>query len=592
MYGSPLNIDLTLKEPRCPLQIIPGGGGNRLLSVGNRLLSVVVVAAVLFGGLSAAEAHDSTTETYEVEVPVYEWVTEPVMSTREVPEFDHVPTEVQVERTREVPVYNFVPTEVQVQRTREVPVYNEFTSPVRIAPFRERVTFQPPCEWATVYGHRVYYCPPPRTRWQVVYNYGTTTRYVLVGTRTETYTATETQMVWTQTGTRTETYTATETQMVWTQTGTRTEIYDTGATRLVKRDTGRTTTVNRTHEVHEGCPDGYYELDSPDTQAWHTSGGGITFERSLFSGGELVSWIGPLNGHPDCYAPDQSGVGWGDVIAGGSKIIIGTTEYAVTAGKVVIDGVTFVVKSKRIVINNAAGIVGTALETTLAQAIQQHLSTFTKAALKDLCTNPLTAATTAALVAVALGAAPITLGTSAVAAGVIAALTTFACIQLKDWYDPPPVEPGPVSGLLLVASDSLIQVSWNAPAKTDTRGFGYDISWKLASEAWTATSSKVRKVSGSTTSYRISGLVNGKTYTVQVTARNDGGESAAVNGTATPSTTSTTTPTTTTTTTTTEKVDLRKYAPLYFSEESKVREDCVNTEYIQGWNLWRAYCPK
>ncbi len=135
-----------------------------------------------------------------------------------------------------------------------------------------------------------------------------------------------------------------------------------------------------------------------------------------------------------------------------------------------------------------------------------------------------------------------------VAAGVIAALTTLACIQLRDWYDPPPVEPGPVSGLSLAVSDSVIEVSWNAPAETDTRGFGYDINWKLASEAWGGASSEVRKIPGSTTSYRISGLVNGEAYSVQVTARNDGGESAAVTGTATPtSTTSTTTPTTTAT---------------------------------------------
>ncbi|MYG55094.1 MAG: hypothetical protein F4163_05610 [Acidimicrobiaceae bacterium] len=191
--------------------------------------------------MSAAGAHDSTTETYEVEVPVYEWVTEsvmanrevpvfedvptqvevqrtrevdvfdfvprqvPVLRTREVPVYDHVPTQVEVQRTREVPVFDFVPRQVPVQRTRVVPVYNEVTETVRVAPFQQRVTIQPPCEWVTVYGHRVYYCPPPRTTWQAVYNYTTQTRYVLVGTRTETYTTTVTQMEWTQTGTRTET---------------------------------------------------------------------------------------------------------------------------------------------------------------------------------------------------------------------------------------------------------------------------------------------------------------------------------------------------------------------------------------------------
>ncbi len=50
--------------------------------------------------------------------------------------------------------------------------------------------------------------------------------------------------------------------------------------------------------------------------------------------------------------------------------------------------------------------------------------------------------------------------------------------------------------------------------------------------------------------------------------------------------------TTTTATTTTTTLDPKKYAPQYFSEESKVREDCVNAEYVSDWGLWRAYCPK
>ena len=659
---------------------------GRLLKVRSSLVIVVVALCASVLAPVTVSAHDSTTETYEVEVPVYEWVTEPIMATREVPVYDWVatefevertrevpvydwvptevevertrqvpvydwvPTEVEVERTREVPVYDWVPTLVEVQRTRVVPVYNEATYTVRVAPFRERVTFQPPCEWTTVYGQRVYYCPPPRTRWQDVYNYQTATRYVLVGTRTETYTSTETQLVWTQTGTRTETYTSTEirnvrtqtgtrthtytsteTQLVLTQTGTstetytateirnvrtqtgtRTHTYDTGATRIVKRATGRTETETRTRPVHGGCPDGYYELDSPDTQAWHTSGGGITFERSLLFGGEVVTWLGPLAGHPDCYAPDQSGIGWGDIIAGTTEIIVGGVEYVVSGGEVVIDGVTYVVEAGRIVINNAAGIVGTAFETALAQAIQQHLSTFTKAALRDLCTNALTAGTTAALITVALGAAPITFGTTVVAAGVIAALTTLACIQLRDWYDPPPVEPGPVSGLSLAVSDGVIEVSWNAPAETDTRGFGYDINWKRASEAWGGASSEVRKIPGSTTSYRISGLVNDEAYTVQVTARNDGGESAALTGTATPTSTTsttTTTPTTVPPTTTTTAVspsslpvvtvvpdyDRANYRLRYFQFIEAVPSSCtpwVDWQVQTSLTLVVALCPR
>ncbi len=540
-------------------------------------------------------------------MPVYEWVTESIMDTREVPVYGLVQERVEVEKTRQVPVYKFVPEHVQVWRTREVPVHRVVTSKVRVAPFRERVRFQSPCESTTVRGYRVRYCPSPRTRWQDVYNYQIRTQTVLVGTRTERYTVTGIQMVYKQTGTRTETF-------------------DTGRKKLVYKDTGRTKTVTqtKTRKVHKGCPGGYYELNNPAMRAWFLEGVVVFDEPSEHhdvSAVRDVVWVGPLAGHPKCYQATAKkagpsivsrvltvidGVthivedgavvttkivvgGTEHVISGGravignvtyivragrvvaTNIVVAGKNYAITAGRVVIDGVTFVVEQGRIVINNAADIVGTAVESALAKAIKEHLSTFTKAALKDYCLDPLTSAATGALVAGAVFSAGATFGTSAVAGAVVGGLTTSTCDDLRDWYDPAPAPPGPVSDMSLVAGDGLIRVTWLAPPETDTRGFGYDIHWKLASRSWGGVSSRQARLSASATAYTIRGLVNDRAYTVQVTARNDGGISAAVTGTATPAaatsatTRRTATPTVTTTrkattTTTTTTTELPSFA--------------------------------
>ena len=602
---------------------------GRLLKVRSSLVIVVVALCASVLAPVTVSAHDSTTETYEVEVPVYEWVTEPIMATREVPVYDWVATEFEVERTREVPVYAWVPTEVEVERTRQVPVYdwvatefevertrevpvyawvptlvevqrtrvvpvyNEATYTVRVAPFRERVTFQPPCEWATVYGHRVYYCPPPRTRWQDVYNYQTATRYVLVGTRTETYTSTETQLVLTQTGTRTETYTSTEirnvrtqtgtrthtytsteTQLVLTQTGTRTETYtateirnvrtqtgtrthtyDTGATRLVRRDTGRTELVTRTRPVH-GCPDGYYELDSPDTEAWYTSADGITFDNSFLilglGAGEVVTWLGPLAGHPDCYAPDRSGIGWGEIIVGG-------IEYVVSAGEVVIDGVTYVVEAGRIVVETL-GDLRTALRAAVVAEIRNALEELDESVVAAICTNLLVsgvvgaaaAALLASVVTKALVGAGIVLSAAIsptlIAGAVGIVIIVAGCRLAEPWYTPdPPTSP---TGLSLVSGNRSLEVSWDASPSKDTFQFGYSLRWKRSSQSWD--DAMTETLDDSTTSYSIAGLSNNTAYDVQIEAHNLGGTSSEVAATATPRPTSTTatvppTPTPTTT---------------------------------------------
>ena len=190
------------------------------------------------------------------DVPVYGWVTRDlqVERTRDVPVYGWVTREVEVERTRDVPVYGWVTRSVPVIRTRTVPVYRETTRRFRVAPYSETYTLQPPCEWATVYGHRVYYCPPAQTRTRPVYNWATRTFHTLVGTRTETYTATESRRVYVQTGTRSETYTATESRRVYVQTGTRSETYTVTESRRVYEQTGtrlETYTVTESRRVYE-----------------------------------------------------------------------------------------------------------------------------------------------------------------------------------------------------------------------------------------------------------------------------------------------------------------------------------------------------
>ncbi len=625
---------------------------------------------MLFGGLSAAEAHDSTTETYEVEVPVYEWVTEPVMATRvvdvfdlvptevevqrtrevgvfdfvprqvqvqrtrEVPVYDHVPQQFQVQRTRVVPVYDFVPTAVQVQRTRVVPVYNEVVETVRVAPFRERVTIQPPCEWVTVYGQRVYYCPSPRTTWRDVYNYRTTTRYVLVGTRTETYTATETQMVWTQTGTRTETYTATETKMVWTQvgtrtetytatetqmvwtkvgtrtetytatetqmmrtkTGTRTETYDTGATRLVKQDTGRTRTETRTRTVHTGCPDGYHDLGQgnggvvpdPLPEAFIADDGEVHFSRH--SDGREVAWVGPLDtDHSSCYQatavePAPS------IVESVQRIVVAGAEYVVTAGEVVIDGVTYTVDAGNIVVESYENLNAT-FRGWIQDEIRTALEELDESVVAAICTNltvhnlvsasagvilkkVLVAAFAAAGIAVSAPPAFI-LGTA------VWALLVAGCNLAKPWYTPD-VPPTP-TGLSLVSGDASLVVSWDPSPSRDTFQFEYRLRWKRSSQSWDDATTK--KLGDSTTTYTITGLTNDTAYNVWIEAQNLGGDSAAVEASATPRD-----PTTTSTTTTTippdetATVPTVRTIPPYDRERFSLRGSSLSA--VPGCRLW------
>ena len=64
------------------------------------------------------------------------------------------------------------------------------------------------------------------------------------------------------------------------------------------------------------------------------------------------------------------------------------------------------------------------------------------------------------------------------------------------WFDSDPDPPSAPSGLVLTAADGAIEVSWTAPAGTDTDGFGYQVGWKFADDEWGGVSDQSALVNG------------------------------------------------------------------------------------------------
>ena len=107
---------------------------------------------------------------------------------------------------------------------------------------------------------------------------------------------------------------------------------------------------------------------------------------------------------------------------------------------------------------------------------------------------------------------------------------------VSDTFTTDPVEPGAPGITSVTHGNGSLTVNWNAP--TDTGGAnitGYTIEWKLSTApSWTGASSATDNASP----YTITGLDNGSSYYVRVTARNfvgDGPASTLMSG--TPSTT-------------------------------------------------------
>ena len=103
-------------------------------------------------------------------------------------------------------------------------------------------------------------------------------------------------------------------------------------------------------------------------------------------------------------------------------------------------------------------------------------------------------------------------------------------VLVQPW-ETPDVPPSP-TGLSLVAGDEVLQVSWDESPSKDTFQFEYLLRWKRSSQPWD--DATIKKLGDSTTSYTITGLVNDTAYDVRIEAQNLGGDSAAVEASATP----------------------------------------------------------
>ena len=103
-------------------------------------------------------------------------------------------------------------------------------------------------------------------------------------------------------------------------------------------------------------------------------------------------------------------------------------------------------------------------------------------------------------------------------------------VLVQPW-ETPDVPPSP-TGLSLVVGDEVLAVSWDASPSKDTFQFEYLLRWKRSSQSWDDATR--RTLGDSTTSYTITGLTNDTAFNVRIEAQNLGGDSAAVEASATP----------------------------------------------------------
>ncbi len=91
-------------------------------------------------------------------------------------------------------------------------------------------------------------------------------------------------------------------------------------------------------------------------------------------------------------------------------------------------------------------------------------------------------------------------------------------------------------GLVLVAGDGEIAVSWTASATVPADGFGYRVQWKLTSQTWDQVTSQYKDLhfGSNLAKWWIIGLANGSAYDVRVAAYNANGLSGWTTAQATP----------------------------------------------------------
>ena len=96
---------------------------------------------------------------------------------------------------------------------------------------------------------------------------------------------------------------------------------------------------------------------------------------------------------------------------------------------------------------------------------------------------------------------------------------------VSDTFTTDPVEPGAPAITSVTHGNGSLTVNWNAPAETGGANItGYKVEWKLSTvQSWTGASSATDNASP----YTITGLGNGSSYDVRVTATNSAGDGPA-----------------------------------------------------------------
>ncbi len=294
-----------------------------------------------------------------------------------------------------------------------------------------------------------------------------------------------------------------------------------------------------THTPH-ACPDGQYG-EPLSSEVWiHITTGEV---KTKLTGSDLVSTYHKagwklVDSFHKCYEAVR------EQIPSLGKIIVNGLEYVVKGGKVVISGVEYVVENGKIVIDNVSDI-GNTLKEAVIDGLEEALKQTARLAAQGICRDPITAAVAGTVVLAGALLAGVSGGASLAAGLLTSAWIGVACLNIKEWLETTDSDdddssqsvPAPASGLSASAGAGQIAVSWTASTTTPADGFGYRVQWKLTTQTWAEAAVQIADLdhgSDLAPSYTVTGLSNGSAYDVRVAVFNDNGVSDWISDQATP----------------------------------------------------------